>query len=67
MTRRPDTLGARSVELRKVNGKRAKEGYNVEEAEAILKEINEDRQGARPRSRRTSAPASACSRPIATR
>ena len=39
MTRRPDTIGARSVELRKVNGKRNKEGYNVEEAEAILKEI----------------------------
>jgi hypothetical protein len=40
MTRRPDTLGLRSVELRKVNGKRVKEGYNVEEAEAILNEIN---------------------------
>ncbi len=39
MTRRPDTIGARSVELRKVNGKRNKHGYNVEEAEAILKEI----------------------------
>jgi hypothetical protein len=40
MTRRPDTLGLRSVELRRVNGKRVKEGYNVEEAEAILNEIN---------------------------
>ncbi|HEX5159165.1 MAG TPA: AAA domain-containing protein [Ktedonobacterales bacterium] len=40
MTRRPDTLGARSVEMRKVNGKRGKEGYNPQEAEAILKEIN---------------------------
>ena len=40
MTRRPDTLGLRSVELRKVNGTRRKEGYNVEETEAILKEIN---------------------------
>ncbi len=40
MTRRPDTLGLRSVELRKVNGKRVKEGYNVEEAEAIINEIN---------------------------
>jgi hypothetical protein len=40
MTRRPDTIGLRSVELRKVNGKRVKEGYNVEEAEAILNEIN---------------------------
>src|SRR5262249_50384932 len=34
------TIGLRSVELRKVNGKRVKEGYNVEEAEAILNEIN---------------------------
>jgi hypothetical protein len=40
MTRRPDTIGLRSVELRKVNGKRVKEGYNVEETEAILAEIN---------------------------
>ena len=40
MTRRPDTLGMRSVEMRKVNGKRAKEGYNTQEADAILKEIN---------------------------
>ncbi|HEX8733223.1 MAG TPA: AAA domain-containing protein, partial [Ktedonobacterales bacterium] len=40
MTRRPDTLGLRSVELRKVNGTRRKEGYNVEETEAIIKEIN---------------------------
>ncbi len=40
MTRRPDTLGLRSVELRKVNGTRRKEGYNVEEVEAIFKEIN---------------------------
>ncbi|HEY7849312.1 MAG TPA: DEAD/DEAH box helicase, partial [Ktedonobacterales bacterium] len=40
MTRRPDTLGQRSVELRKVNGTRRKEGYNVEEVEAIIKEIN---------------------------
>ncbi|HET9109448.1 MAG TPA: AAA domain-containing protein, partial [Ktedonobacterales bacterium] len=40
MTRRPDTLGLRSVELRKVNGTRRKEGYNVEEVEAIIKEIN---------------------------
>ncbi|HEX8982151.1 MAG TPA: AAA domain-containing protein [Ktedonobacterales bacterium] len=40
MTRRPDTLGVRSVELRKVNGTRRKEGYNVEEVEAIIKEIN---------------------------
>ena len=40
MTRRPDTIGLRSVELKKVpNGKRRKEGYNVEEVEAILKEI----------------------------
>ena len=40
MTRRPDTIGARSVELRKVNGKREKAGYNVAETEAILTEIN---------------------------
>ncbi|HEX6816747.1 MAG TPA: AAA domain-containing protein, partial [Ktedonobacterales bacterium] len=40
MTRRPDTIGARSVELRKVNGKRQKAGYNPEEAEAIVTEIN---------------------------
>ena len=40
MTRRPDTIGMRSVELRKVNGRRVKEGYNAEEAEAILSEIN---------------------------
>jgi hypothetical protein len=40
MTRRPDTLGTRSVEMRKVNGKRGKEGYNTQEADAILKEIN---------------------------
>ncbi|MBF6592312.1 MAG: AAA family ATPase, partial [Ktedonobacterales bacterium] len=40
MTRRPDTIGLRSVELRKVSGKRVKEGYNVEEAEAIMAEIN---------------------------
>ncbi|MGH2516310.1 MAG: AAA domain-containing protein, partial [Ktedonobacterales bacterium] len=40
MTRRPDTIGARSVELRKVNGKRQKAGYNTEEAEAIITEIN---------------------------
>jgi hypothetical protein len=39
MTRRPDTIGARSVELRKINGTRNKHGYNVEEADAILKEI----------------------------
>jgi hypothetical protein len=40
MTRRPDTIGLRSVELRKVNGKREKAGYNTAEAEAILTEIN---------------------------
>jgi hypothetical protein len=40
MTRRPDTIGARSLELRKVNGKRRKEGYNPEEVEAIIAEIN---------------------------
>jgi hypothetical protein len=40
MTRRPDTIGLRSVELRKVNGTRTKQGYNVEETEAILAEIN---------------------------
>jgi hypothetical protein len=40
MTRRPDTIGLRSVELRRVNGKRRKEGYNVEEVEAIINEIN---------------------------
>ena len=40
MTRRPDTIGLRSVELRRVNGVRRKEGYNVEEVEAILTEIN---------------------------
>jgi hypothetical protein len=40
MTRRPDTIGLRSLELRKVNGKRRKEGYNVEEVEAIITEIN---------------------------
>jgi len=39
MTRRPDTIGLRSLELRKVNGVRRKEGYNAEEAEAIMKEI----------------------------
>ncbi|HEX9067351.1 MAG TPA: AAA domain-containing protein, partial [Ktedonobacterales bacterium] len=40
MTRRPDTIGHRSVELKRVNGVRVKAGYNVEEAEAILTEIN---------------------------
>jgi hypothetical protein len=40
MTRRPDTIGVRGVELRKVNGKREKAGYNVAEAEAIIAEIN---------------------------
>jgi hypothetical protein len=40
MTRRPDTIGLRSLELRRVNGKRRKEGYNVEETEAIVTEIN---------------------------
>ncbi len=40
MTRRPDTIGLRSLELRKVNGVRRKEGYNAEEAEAIIAEIN---------------------------
>ncbi len=40
MTRRPDTIGLRSLELKKVpNGKRRKEGYNIEEVEAIIKEI----------------------------
>lgn len=39
MTRRPDTIGARSIELKRVNGKRRKEGFNAEEAEAIVKEI----------------------------
>ena len=45
MTRRPDTIGARSVELRKVNGKRQKAGYNVEETEAIVAEINKIARG----------------------
>jgi hypothetical protein len=40
MTRRPDTIGARSVELKKVHGKRQKAGYNTEEADAIITEIN---------------------------
>jgi AAA domain len=40
MTRRPDTIGVRSLELRRVNGKRRKEGYNVEEADAVINEIN---------------------------
>lgn len=40
MSRRPDTIGLRSLELKKVNGKRRKEGYNVEEVEAIIKEID---------------------------
>ena len=40
MTRRPDTIGIKSVELRKVNGKRQKAGYNTEEADAIIAEIN---------------------------
>ncbi len=40
MTRRPDTIGARSLELKKINGKRRKEGFNAEEADAILKEID---------------------------
>ncbi|HKD75530.1 MAG TPA: AAA domain-containing protein [Ktedonobacterales bacterium] len=39
MSRRPDTIGLRSLELKRVNGKRRKEGYNVEEVEAIVKEI----------------------------
>jgi hypothetical protein len=39
MSRRPDTIGLRSVELKRVSGKRRKEGYNVEEADAIIKEI----------------------------
>jgi hypothetical protein len=40
MTRRPDTIGLRSLELRKVSGKREKSGYNVAEAEAVITEIN---------------------------
>jgi hypothetical protein len=40
MTRRPDTIGVRGVELRKVNGKREKAGYNAAETEAIIAEIN---------------------------
>ena len=40
MTKRPDTIGIRSLELRKVNGKREKTGYNTAETEAILTEIN---------------------------
>ncbi|HKS70818.1 MAG TPA: AAA domain-containing protein, partial [Ktedonobacterales bacterium] len=40
MTRRPDTIGLRSVELKKVNGKREKAGYNTAEADAVLAEIN---------------------------
>lgn len=40
MTRRPDTIGLKSVELRRVNGRREKAGYNTAEAEAILSEIN---------------------------
>ncbi len=40
MTRRPDTIGLRSLELRKVNGKREKAGHNVAETEAIVTEIN---------------------------
>ncbi len=40
MTKRPDTIGLRSLELRKVNGKREKTGYNTAETEAILTEIN---------------------------
>ncbi len=39
MSRRPETIGLRSLELKKVNGKRRKEGYNAEEADAIIKEI----------------------------
>jgi AAA domain/REase_MTES_1575 len=39
MSRRPGTIGLRSLELKKVNGKRTKEGYNVEEVDAIIKEI----------------------------
>ena len=59
MTRRPDTIGARSVELRKVNGTRNKHGYNVEEADAILKEIEKIAKAQAKKPRRTSAPASA--------
>jgi hypothetical protein len=40
MTRRPDTIGLRSVELRRVNGKREKAGYNIAETEAVIAEIN---------------------------
>ncbi len=40
MSRRPDTIGLRSLELKKINGKRRKEGYNVEEVDAIIKEID---------------------------
>ncbi|WIG61939.1 MAG: hypothetical protein OJF49_004688 [Ktedonobacterales bacterium] len=40
MTRRPDTIGVRSVEMRKVHGKREKAGYNTAETEAIITEIN---------------------------
>ncbi|MGO8946799.1 MAG: AAA domain-containing protein [Ktedonobacterales bacterium] len=40
MTRRPDTIGLRSLELRKINGRREKSGHNVAEAEAIVNEIN---------------------------
>lgn len=39
MTRRPDTIGKRSLELKKVKGTRRKEGFNTEEADAIVKEI----------------------------
>src|SRR5260221_7436265 len=38
MTRRPDTIGLKSVELRRVNGRREKAGYNTPEAEAILRD-----------------------------
>ncbi|HEX6817123.1 MAG TPA: AAA domain-containing protein [Ktedonobacterales bacterium] len=56
MTKRPDTIGLRSVELRKVNGVRTKAGYNVEEAEAILGEINKiaKAEAKKPANERTS-------------
>jgi len=56
MTRRPDTIGLKSVELRKVHGTRGKAGYNVEEAEAILNEINKiaRAEAKKPPSERTS-------------
>ena len=68
MTRRPDTLGLRSVEMRKVNGKRVQRGLQRRRRPRRSSRRSTRSPRPRPRScRRTSAHPSACSRPIAIR